>query len=142
MGKNKASKMSGAMEAADPSPRPSSGISRTVWEAKMSRMCKQSSRHAFSDAQNDLSPSRQRLLSLILAEADETFYLSSREMGRRYGVDTATIVRTIQAMGYKKFADFAARPAKSFCYADHPVRGYEGGDAEESERGRLHRSKY
>ncbi|MGH9819067.1 MAG: hypothetical protein ACRD43_02760, partial [Pyrinomonadaceae bacterium] len=61
----------------------------------------------FLDAQTDLSPSRQRLLGQILAEADETFYLSSREMGRRYGVDTATIVRTIQVMGYKKFADFA-----------------------------------
>ncbi|MBK9767426.1 MAG: hypothetical protein IPP63_10585 [Chloracidobacterium sp.] len=46
-------------------------------------------------------------MSQILAEADETFYLSSREMGRRYNVDSATIVRTIQAMGYKKFADFA-----------------------------------
>lgn len=61
----------------------------------------------FLDTQTDLSPSRKRLLSQILAEADETFYLSSREMGRRYGVDSATIVRTIQAMGYKKFADFA-----------------------------------
>ena len=61
----------------------------------------------FLDTQTDLSPSRKRLLSQILAEADETFYLSSREMGRRYSVDSATIVRTIQAMGYKKFADFA-----------------------------------
>ena len=61
----------------------------------------------FLDTQTDLSQSRKRLLSQILAEADETFYLSSREMGRRYGVDSATIIRTIQAMGYKKFADFA-----------------------------------
>ena len=61
----------------------------------------------FLDTQTELSSSRQRLLSQILAEADETFYLSSREMGRRYNVDSATIVRTIQAMGYKKFADFA-----------------------------------
>lgn len=61
----------------------------------------------FLDSQTDLSSSRKRLLSQILAEADETFYLSSREMGRRYNVDTATIVRTIQALGYKKFADFS-----------------------------------
>ena len=61
----------------------------------------------FLDTQTDLSTSRKRLLSQILAEADETFFLSSREMGRRYSVDSATIVRTIQAMGYKKFADFA-----------------------------------
>ncbi len=61
----------------------------------------------FLDSQIGLSSSRKRLLSQILAEADETFYLSSREMGRRYNVDTATIVRTIQAIGYKKFADFS-----------------------------------
>lgn len=60
----------------------------------------------FIDAQTDLSLSRQRLLRQILAEADETFYLSSRAMGRRYGVDSATIVRSVQAMGYSKFADF------------------------------------
>ena len=28
-------------------------------------------------------------------------------MGRRYNVDSATIIRTIQALGYEKFADFA-----------------------------------
>ena len=28
-------------------------------------------------------------------------------MGRRYDVNTATIIRTIQALGYEKFADFA-----------------------------------
>jgi DNA-binding MurR/RpiR family transcriptional regulator len=61
----------------------------------------------FLAAQNSLSSSRQRLIQQILNEPQETFFLSSREMGRRYGVDTATIVRTIQAMGYKKFADFA-----------------------------------
>lgn len=60
----------------------------------------------FIAAQTNLSASRQRLLQQILVEPHETFFLSSREMGRRYGVDSATIVRTIQAMGYRKFADF------------------------------------
>lgn len=54
-----------------------------------------------------LSTKRQRLLQQILAESNETFFLSSREMGRRYDVDSATIIRTIQALGYEKFADFA-----------------------------------
>ncbi len=54
-----------------------------------------------------LSTSRQRLLRQILDESNETFYLSSREMGRRYNVDSATIIRTVQALGYEKFADFA-----------------------------------
>ena len=61
----------------------------------------------FLDAKRHLSSSRQRLLNQILSEADETFYLSSREMASRYGVDAATIVRTVQAMGYKKCADFS-----------------------------------
>ncbi|MCC6329546.1 MAG: MurR/RpiR family transcriptional regulator [Acidobacteria bacterium] len=60
----------------------------------------------FLEAQTKLSRSRKQLLGQILAEAHETFFLSSREMGRRYSVDSATIVRTIQAMGYEKFADF------------------------------------
>ena len=61
----------------------------------------------FIEAKKHLSSSRQRLLNQILKEADETFFLSSREMATRYGVDAATIVRTIQAMGYRKFADFS-----------------------------------
>ena len=61
----------------------------------------------FLDSQADLSSSRQRLLRQILDESSETFFLSSREMGRRYNVDSATIIRTVQALGYEKFADFA-----------------------------------
>src|SRR5688572_28867254 len=61
----------------------------------------------FFDIHDDLSSSRQRLLRQIIEESNETFYLSSREMGRRYNVDTATIIRTVQALGYEKFADFA-----------------------------------
>ena len=61
----------------------------------------------FTEAQNNLSASRQRLLRRILDEPHETYFLSSREMARRYEVDSATIVRTVQAMGYEKFADFA-----------------------------------
>ena len=61
----------------------------------------------FFDTQSDLSTSRQRLLRQILNESNETFFLSSRELGRRYRVDSATIIRTIQALGYEKFADFS-----------------------------------
>lgn len=60
----------------------------------------------FDETQINLSASRRRLLRQILSEPHETFFLSSREMGKRYGVDSATIVRTVQAMGYEKFADF------------------------------------
>jgi DNA-binding MurR/RpiR family transcriptional regulator len=61
----------------------------------------------FAEAQTNLGASRQRLLRRILDEPHETYFLSSREMARRYAVDSATIVRTVQAMGYEKFADFA-----------------------------------
>ena len=61
----------------------------------------------FFDTQAGLSASRQRLLGQIISESDETFFLSSREMGKRYNVDSATIIRTVQALGYEKFADFA-----------------------------------
>lgn len=61
----------------------------------------------FEEAQADLSTSRKKLLQQILDESDETYFLSSRDMGRRYDVNSATIIRTIQALGYEKFADFA-----------------------------------
>ena len=61
----------------------------------------------FFETQAGLSSSRQRLLRQIIDESNETFHLSSREMGRRYSVDSATIIRTVQALGYEKFADFA-----------------------------------
>lgn len=60
----------------------------------------------FLESETKLSGSRKRLLNKILSEPHESFFLSSREMARRYGVDSSTIVRTVQAMGYKKFADF------------------------------------
>jgi DNA-binding MurR/RpiR family transcriptional regulator len=47
-------------------------------------------------------------LSAIRENSDDTFFLSSRELARRYDVDAATIVRTIQALGYQRFAEFAA----------------------------------
>src|SRR5687767_364543 len=58
-------------------------------------------------SQTNLSSSRKRLLAKILDESTETYFLSSRDMGKRYGVNSATIIRTIQALGYEKFADFS-----------------------------------
>lgn len=59
-------------------------------------------------AQSQLSRSRRQLIRAILDKHEETFFLSSREMAKRYNVDAATIVRTVQALGYERFADFAA----------------------------------
>jgi DNA-binding MurR/RpiR family transcriptional regulator len=55
-----------------------------------------------------MNPRRQRLVRSILDSPDETCFLSSRELAKRFNVDAATIVRTTQAMGYDSFADFSA----------------------------------
>src|ERR1700730_6184151 len=62
----------------------------------------------FVKAEPHLNESRKKVLRAILENSDDTFFLSSRELARRYEVDAATIVRTIQALGYQRFAEFAA----------------------------------
>lgn len=76
--------------------KPAAPAGQTALEARISR------------SQNSLSNSRKKLLNLILENPEDTFFLSSRELAKRYEVDAATIVRTIQALGYSKFAEFAA----------------------------------
>jgi DNA-binding MurR/RpiR family transcriptional regulator len=62
----------------------------------------------YAKSQAKLSASRKKMLGMILENPGDTFFLSSRELAKRYDVDAATIVRTIQALGYGKFAEFAA----------------------------------
>jgi DNA-binding MurR/RpiR family transcriptional regulator len=59
-----------------------------------------------ADAGRRLNPRRRKLIQSTLENPDETFFLSSRALARRYRVDPATIVRTIQALGYRRYADF------------------------------------
>jgi DNA-binding MurR/RpiR family transcriptional regulator len=61
----------------------------------------------FAQAQSGLNPRRQRLVRAILDSADETCFLSSRELAKRYRVDATTILRATQVMGYESYADFA-----------------------------------
>lgn len=61
----------------------------------------------FAEARSRLGPNRQQLIRAIVDHCEETCFLSSRELAKRYHVDAATVVRTVQAMGYKGFADFA-----------------------------------
>ena len=61
----------------------------------------------FAEAQSRLGPQRQQLIRAIVDHCEETSFLSSRELAKRYGVDAATVVRTAQALGYKGFADFS-----------------------------------
>jgi DNA-binding MurR/RpiR family transcriptional regulator len=62
----------------------------------------------FADALSGLNPRRQRLVRAILDSADETCFLSSRELAKRYHVDATTILRATQVLGYESFADFTA----------------------------------
>src|SRR5256885_17074051 len=62
----------------------------------------------FAKLELNLNSSRRRLLRQILDNSEDAYFLSSRELAKRYEVDTATIVRTIQALGYKRYADFLA----------------------------------
>jgi DNA-binding MurR/RpiR family transcriptional regulator len=56
----------------------------------------------------NLNSSRRKLLTEILDNSEDTYFLSSRELAKRYNVDAATIVRTIQVLGYERYADFLA----------------------------------
>lgn len=62
----------------------------------------------FARALTKLNPRRQQLVRAILASADETCFLSSRELAKRYNVDATTILRATQVLGYRSFADFSA----------------------------------
>ncbi|MGH9873099.1 MAG: MurR/RpiR family transcriptional regulator [Pyrinomonadaceae bacterium] len=62
----------------------------------------------FVQAQSRLNPRRQQLIRAILDSADETCFLSSRELAKRYHVDATTILRATQVMGYESYADFSA----------------------------------
>ncbi len=61
----------------------------------------------FAEARPRLGPHRQQLIRAIVDHCEETCFLSSREVAKRYDVDAATVVRTVQALGYNGFADFA-----------------------------------
>jgi RpiR family transcriptional regulator, carbohydrate utilization regulator len=68
----------------------------------------------FAEAQSRLSPRRRQMMRTILSNPEELYFLSSRELGKHFGLDAATIVRTIQVLGYQRFADFASDLRRHF----------------------------
>ncbi len=70
----------------------------------------------------ELSKRRRKLLHSIVENAQDTYFLSSREMARRYGVDAATVVRTIQAIGYDQYSDFISDLRSHFVTRITPYR--------------------
>jgi DNA-binding MurR/RpiR family transcriptional regulator len=73
-------------------------------------------------AEPKLNPARRRLIQATLESSDETHFLSSRALARRFKVDPATIVRTIQVLGYERYADFAADLREHFISRITPYR--------------------
>jgi DNA-binding MurR/RpiR family transcriptional regulator len=75
-----------------------------------------------ADAQSRLNPRRRQIVQAALENPDETFFLSSRALARRYRVDPATIVRTIQVLGYRRYADFLKDLREHFIQRITPYR--------------------
>ncbi len=73
---------------------------RKVWQTALETR--------FEQAQPNLNNSRTALIRDILDNAEDTYFLSSRALAKRYNIDKATIVRSVQILGYKKYAEFAA----------------------------------
>jgi DNA-binding MurR/RpiR family transcriptional regulator len=74
----------------------------------------------FTAARSQLNPRRQHLVRAILDSADETCFLSSREMAKRFHIDATTILRTTQVLGYESFAEFAADLRQHFVSRINP----------------------
>src|SRR5437868_6368550 len=68
----------------------------------------------FARSKHSLNDSRRHLIQTILDNPEEHFFLSARKLAKLYGVDASTVVRTIQALGYEKFDDFAVDLRKHF----------------------------
>jgi DNA-binding MurR/RpiR family transcriptional regulator len=62
----------------------------------------------FAETEPHLGTSRKRLIREILDHPEDTYFLSSRALAKRYDLDPTTIVRTVQALGYKRYGEFAA----------------------------------
>lgn len=84
----------------------------------------------YAKSRDKLSSSRKKLLGMILENPADTFFLSSRELAKRYEVDAATIVRTIQALGYRKFAEFAADLRSHFIMRITPYKALKAASQE------------
>ena len=74
-----------------------------------------------------LNVRRRRLVQAILENAEESCFLSSRELARRHRVDPSTIVRTVQALGYERFNRFAADLRGHFLRSMNPYSVLQAG---------------
>lgn len=68
----------------------------------------------FAEAQERLHPRRRLIVRGVLDHPEDTYFLSSTALAKHFGVDAATIVRTVQDLGYQSFGDFAADLRRHF----------------------------
>ncbi len=102
------------MGASGPSQMDGNSGERELWVSSLESR--------FANAALNLNASRQRLLREILDNPQDAYFLSSRELAKRYDVDPATIVRTIQVLGYNRYADFLADLRSHFVSRITPYR--------------------
>jgi DNA-binding MurR/RpiR family transcriptional regulator len=81
----------------------------------------------FARAERRLNHRRRRLVQAVLENAQESCFLSSRELARRHRVDPATVVRTAQALGYDRYSDFATDLRAHFLRALTPYAVMQAG---------------
>lgn len=75
-----------------------------------------------AEAEGRLNNTRRTLIRAVLENPADTYFLSSRELAKRFEMDTATVVRAVQALGYEKFADFSADLREHFVMRITPYR--------------------
>lgn len=92
--------MTSSIVRANGGPKSAAGEDRKPWMTALEVR--------FAEAEPNLGGSRQRLIREIIEHPEDTYFLSSRALAKRYNLDPATIVRTIQALGYKRYGEFAA----------------------------------
>ncbi|MCI0387837.1 MAG: MurR/RpiR family transcriptional regulator [Acidobacteria bacterium] len=68
----------------------------------------------FAEAQARLHPRRRLIIRGVLDHPEDTYFLSSTGLAKHFGVDAATIVRTVQDLGYQSFGDFAVDLRRHF----------------------------
>src|SRR5581483_6232438 len=61
----------------------------------------------FASVEDQLGSRRRDLVRQILDHPEDTYFLSSHALAKFYQVDTATVVLTVQALGYARYAAFA-----------------------------------
>ncbi|HMG23876.1 MAG TPA: MurR/RpiR family transcriptional regulator, partial [Kofleriaceae bacterium] len=90
-------------------------------------------------ARDKLPDGRRRLLDGILEYLDETVFLTSPELAARFATDPATVVRTVQALGYIGFADFSRDLRGYFLSKVNPYRVMEA--EAEDHKGAAHHAR-